>query len=866
MARRSKPQHQASGASAERESTAQSGSAASFPIVALGASAGGLEALEQFLSHVPAASGMAYVVIQHLDPTRPGMMPELLGRVTTMNVVEAVDGMAVEPNRVYIIPPNKEMLILRDRLNLLDPLEARGLRLPIDVFFRALADERRERAIVVVLSGMGSDGTLGLKAVKEQGGLVLAQDPASASFDGMPRSAIDTGLVDIVAPAEDLPARLSAALRHFRTVPIAQEADAHNALDKIIAVLRARSGHDFSRYKQGTLCRRIERRMGIHQIPQIADYVRFLHGNPVESDLLFKELLIGVTQFFRDRDAWVQLQQCVLPGLLQASPHGRALRAWVPACSTGEEAYSLAIAFREVLEYVQSGDRYTLQVFATDLDQDAIAKARQGFYPANIAADVEPGRLDRFFHAEPGGYRVCKDIRDMVIFAPQDIVSDPPFTKLDILSCRNLLIYLDASLQKRLLPLFHYSLNPGGVLFLGSAESIGEFTDLFAPLDLKTRLYQRLGGGAPGVEFPTKHFTALAIPQDTASGHHAVIDLQAVVETLILREFAPAAILVNGKGDIAYISGRTGNYLEPAAGRANWNIHAMAREGLRHELAAALRQSLRQGGRVDAKGLSVDTHGGRLAVELSVQALADPPELRGMALVVFKDLGLPPIPDPALPTQRPRSGNRRVAHLEAELASAHAEIRTLRLEMQTALEDQRAAYEELQSANEELQSTNEELTTSKEEMQSLNEELQTVNAELQSKLEDLSRTSNDMKNLLDSTQIATIFLDGQLKVRRFTSSATVLFRLIASDVGRPLSDIVSDLTYPELFADTQDVLRSLVFSEKAVATLDGRWFNVRIMPYRTFENMIDGVVITLTDITASKRLEAQLRQDGAPSA
>jgi len=825
-----------------------------FPIVGIGASAGGLEALEQFLSHVPAASGMAFIVIQHLDPTRTGVLPELLQRATPMRVVQAGDGIAVKPNCVYVIPPNKDMSILHGRLHLLAPLEARGLRLPIDYFFRALADDRGDRAIGVILSGMGSDGTLGLKAIKEKAGLVLVQDPASAKFDGMPSSAINTGLADIVADAEALPMRLLAAWQHPLPQPpeLEPENASQSALDNVVIQLRARTGHDFSLYKKSTVYRRIERRMGIHQIDRISTYARFLQENPAEVDLLFKELLIGVTNFFRDPAAWAYLQEQALPELLQANPHGRMLRAWVPACSTGEEAYSLAICFREVLEQVSPKSRLTLQVFATDLDEDAIARARQALYPANIAADVTPERLERFFVQEQvGGYRVSKEIREMVIFAPQNVLSDPPFTKLDILTCRNLLIYLGAELQKKLLPLFHYSLKPGGILFLGSAETIGGFTDLFSPLDAKARLYQRIGGspGRAAMEFPTKAFPHLPNSQlDEAP--RALPNLQTLVEQRILQEFAPAAVLVNDQGDIVYISGRTGKYLEPAAGKVNWNIHAMARVGLRHELAIALQKALRQGSTVEVHGLTVGTNGGSQHLDLCVQALAESAELNGMALIVFHDQPTPAV-DKNDAKRAPARG-ARAAELENSLTSAQEEIRTLREEMQSSQEELRSANEELQSTNEELQSTNEEVMTSKEEMQSLNEELQTVNAELQSKVEDLSRTNNDMKNLLNSTDIATVFLDGLMKVRRFTTPTTRLIKLIPGDVGRPLTDIVSDLVYPELQDDSKEVLRTLVFSEKAVTTHDGRWYTVKIMPYRTLDNVIDGVVITFMDITANK--------------
>ena len=837
--------------------------AGNFPIVGIGASAGGLEALEQFLRHVPANIGMAFIVIQHLDPTRKGIMSELLQRVTEMEVKQASNGMKIKSNCVYVIPPNKDMSILHGSLYLLDPVEPRGQRQPIDFFFRALADDRRELAIGVILSGMGSDGTSGLKAIKEMGGLVLVQDPASAKFDGMPRSAVNTGMADIVATAEALPARLVAACSHSvsrQPAELKPEGLSHGALDKIVILLRNHTGNDFSSYKRSTMYRRVERRMGIHEINRITAYVRFLQENPGELDLLFKELLIGVTNFFRDPPAWTHLQEHALPALLARYPKGRTLRAWVPACSTGEEAYSLAILFREVMEQVKPKSRFTLQIFATDLDQDAINKARSGFYPGSIGADVSADRLERYFVAEQDGYRVANEIREMVIFAPQNILMDPPFTKLDILSCRNLLIYLATELQDRLLPLFHYSLNPGGILFLGSAETVGSFTDLFTSLDAKSRLYQRNDGTLDtGVEFPTRIFPALTTEEPGETALRTLPNLQTLTEQMILHQFAPAAVLVNHKGDIVYISGRTGKYLEPAVGKANWNIHAMAREGLRGELALALQKAVRQHGMVSLDGLKVQSDGGQQSLNLTVQVIDEPETLRGMALIVFRDVATP-APEKLDKAHRARSPGGRVAALEAELRGAREENRTLREEMQTTQEELRSANEELQSNNEELQSTNEELTTSKEEMQSLNEELQTVNAELQSKVDDLSHTNNDMRNLLDSTDIATVFLDGKLRVRRFTVPATRLIKLIPSDLGRPLSDIATSLDYPDLQADAQEVLRTLVFSDKQLATHDGRWYNVRIMPYRTVDNVIDGVVITFVDITATKKLEAELRR------
>ncbi|HSG21461.1 MAG TPA: chemotaxis protein CheB, partial [Azonexus sp.] len=726
-----------------------------FPIVGLGASAGGLEALEQFMRHVPEASGMAFVVIQHLDPTQPGMLPELLQRATAMPVLQAKNRMKVMPDHVYVIPPNRDLSILHDRLCLLEPVAPRGLRLPIDFFFRALAEDRRDQAIGVILSGMGSDGTLGLRTLKELGGLVLAQEPKNAKFDSMPRNVIDAGLADIVATAEALPLRIIETLEHFPktlarpALTGVESAAQSSAFDKICLLLREHTSHDFSLYKKTTVYRRIERRMAIHQLDRIGSYVRYLRENPQEVDLLFKELLIGVTRFFRDPASWAYLQDAALPQLLATYPAGAALRAWVAGCSTGEEAYSLAIIFREVQQQMNPPGRYTLQIFATDLDADAIEQARQGFYPANIATDVSEERLQRFFIDSGNGYRIGKEIREMVVFAPHNLIMDPPFTKLDILTCRNLLIYFDTALQKKMLPLFHYSLKPGGIFMQGSAESIGNFTDLFEPIESKARLYRRSGRPVRPVEldFPTRHALTKAESFMDIKPEPAPVNLQSLADNLLLQQFSPAAVLVNATGDLVYISGRTGKYLEPAAGKVNWNIHAMARPGLREEISLALPKALRSSERVFCPNLRLGTNGSTQFVDLTVQPIVEPGPLHGMAMLVFKDVASPPEVQEALDTaggKRSTRSSQRVLELEQALRQSQQHVQTLREEMQSSQEELKSTNEELQSTNEELQSTNEELTTSKEEMQSLNEELQTVNVELQSKVDELSSANNDM--------------------------------------------------------------------------------------------------------------------------
>ncbi len=837
--------------------------AVAFPIIGIGASAGGFEALEQFMGNVPENCGMAFVIVQHLDPTRKGLMPELLQRCTKMPVTQVKDQTVVRPNCVYIIPPNKNMSILHGVLHLFEPSAKRGQRLPIDFFLSSLAQDQQQKAIGVILSGMGSDGTPGLSEIKQQGGLTVAQDPTNAKFDSMPRSVIDAGLADIVAAAEELPGEIIAYLQgapHASTTIAASEASMRSAVEKILILMRSRTSHDFSYYKKNTLYRRIERLMGIHQIDKISAYVRFLSENPGELDLLFKELLIGVTSYFRDPEVWKFLHDKTMPELLANHPT-RLLRAWVAGCSTGEEAYTLAIVFREVVEALKPAKNFKLQIFATDLDRDAIDTARLGVFSKKISDDLTPEQLRRYFTQEESGYRVRAEIREMIIFSPHSVIMDPPFTKLDILTCRNLLIYLAPEMQKKLFPLFHYSLNPNGIMVLGNAETIGQFTNLFATISGKARIYQRrVSTVRPDpIEFPSSFSPAMSADPDMHDGRKPTQNLQTQADQLVLRRYAPPSVLVNELGNIIHISGKTGKYLEPAVGKANLNIFAMARDGLRHELASVFQKALHQTGPVTLRGLKIDTNGGIQHVDLIVERLESSEPLAGLVMIVFCDI------DPPVETKtkggksKDNAKNPRLVELELELRQNRDELRCTREEMQTTQEELRSSNEEMQSTNEEMQSTNEELTTSKEEMQSLNEELQTVNAELQGRLDELSLTNNDMRNLLNSTEVATVFLTKDLKIRRFTKQAAKITRLIPGDVGRPISDIACDLLYPELSEDAREVLRKLGFIEKSIKTSEGNWFSARIMPYHTDDDRIDGVVISFWDITVAKTLEAEVQ-------
>jgi two-component system CheB/CheR fusion protein len=838
----------------------------SLSIVGIGASAGGLDALAAFFGGAPADSGLAFVVVQHLDPTHEDMLAELLQRHTAMPVCRIEDRMVVEPDHVYVIPPNRDLSILNGILYLLEPAAGRGPRLPIDCFFRSLADDCKERSVGVILSGMGTDGTMGLRAIKEQCGAVFVQDPEAAKFDSMILSVIHEGLADVIAPVEELPGRIIDYARHMvspASIDAERDEDA-SGFEKVMILLRRRTGHDFSVYKRSTILRRIERRMSLHHLGKVTDYVRYLRENPQEVELLFKEMLIGVTSFFRDPKVSERLRDEVIPELIRRRPDGGTLRAWVAGCSTGEEAYSLAMVFHEALEIIKPVPRITLQIFATDLDQDAVERARVGFYPESIANDVSDERLRRFFTREERGYRVGKEIREMVVFARQNLVSDAPFTKLDILSCRNLLIYFFADLQRKLLPLFHYCLNPGGFLVLGNAETIGSATDLFAPLGGKERIFRRLetSAGLDRMHFPVafKHPPGGGVPSPLGTAKLPLVpDLQLLANQFLLEHCSPVAVLASETGDILYINGKTGRYLEPAAGKANWNLFAMAREELNHALFEVFQRAVRKKEVVAARNLQLGTGEGARLVDITVHPILEPTGLLGMVMVVFTEsvAGRMEV-SPGKKRNGPPAQDPKLVELSRELRHAQEELQVLREEMQTTGEELKSSNEELQSANEELQSMNEELTTSKEEMQSMNEELQVVNQDLMTKLQDLSRTNNDMKNLLSSTDAATLFLDNDLNVRWFAPQTAEIIHLIASDVGRPVTDIVSQLDYPALAADTREVLRTLVPMKKEIPSTDGRWFAIRMIPYRTRESMIDGLVITFLDISEAKKLAVEL--------
>ena len=856
-----------------------------FPIVGIGASAGGLAAFEAFFSGMPADAdpGMAFVLVQHLAPDHKSILTDLIQRYTRMQVFEVEDGMQVAPNCAYIIPPGRDMAFLNGALQLLEPTEPRGRRLPIDFFFRSLAHDQSERAIGVVLSGTGSDGTLGVRAIKGEGGMVMAQNPESSEHEGMPRSTMGTGLVDFELPPAEMPAQLIAYVNHAfgkPPRPVAQATESENTLKKIFILLRTQTGHDFSQYKPSTIQRRIERRMAVHQIVDMDSYVKFIQQAPQEVDALFRDMLISVTSFFRDPEAFQALQEQVIPRLFADRRANDNIRIWVPGCSTGEEAYSLAILLAEYQETLQ--ENFNVLVFATDIDSQAIATARAGVFPASIASDLTSERLARFFSSESGDstFRIHKRIRDMLVFSEQNVIKDPPFSKLDLISCRNLLIYMGGELQKKLIPLFHYALNPGGFLFLGTSETVGEFQDLFSTLDRKSKLYQRKEDQAnaqPPGQFLPPMIAPDTKPPSTAenTAHPEKLSLRELTEQSMLQEIVHVGALVNAQGDILYLHGRTGLYLEPAPGESGTNnILKMAREGLYHDLVIALHKAAGTGVIVRSPGLQVKTNGDVTTVNLTVRPVASNPAAStepSLYLVILEQAQEPVSSDAIsvsskqedkpLSETESEDADTRIAALKKQLRDKEEYLQATIEELETSNEELKSSNEEMQSINEELQSTNEELETSKEELQSVNEELVTVNSELETKVADLSRANNDMNNLLAGTGIATIFVDRQLRILRFTPTATNIINLIQSDIGRPVGHIVSNLSgYDKLTQDTQAVLDTLVPKEADVQTSEGHWYAMRIQPYRTMDNVIEGAVLTFVDVTEARQLQAALQE------
>ena len=815
--------------------------------------------MEEFFRQMPPSSGMAFVVVSHQHADHVSLLPNLLGRCTAMPMVQVTDGIMVEPNRVYLAPGGTQMAILLGALHFMEPHSKERVPLPIDYFFHSLAKDQTQRAVGVILSGTGTDGTVGLRAIKAESGLTIAQDPQTAKYQGMPHSAITAGVVDVVQPVGRMSEPLLAyAQSLMKPILSLSDRESNQTLHKICILLRERTGNNFALYKELTIQRRIERRMHVHQIESLTQYFQFILANQPELDILFQELLIGVTSFFRDTQVFEALAKKGLPSLIDGKPQGASLRVWVAACSTGEEAYSLAILIREYL--TQKKLRLTVQIFASDLDNRAIEQARAGLYPIGIAGDMAPERLQRFFTKEDSSYRIKKDIRDLVVFAKHNVLTDAPFTKLDLLSCRNLLIYLGDKAQESLLSLFHYALKPHGLLLLGPSETIGGIEDRFAPIDRKGKLFRRTGMASSLPHLERVPSGSAAVTTDIRSAADSPLfttrpaSIPNLVQQFLASKYAPASVVVNQRGEVIYIHGHTGPYLEPAPGSPTHDLIEMTREELRNEVARALHQAMHKKENVLHRDVQIQVNSQAAVVNLTVEKIVEPEALEGLFLVTFdqsKTENTNARKGAKVRTTAPLMHNK--TGLMRELAFTRERLQRTVEELQTSNEEMTSTNEELQSTNEEMQSSNEELETTKEELQSLNEELITVNAELQGKIELLSDVNDDLQNLFNSTQIATIFLDNQLCIKRFTSEAKRVSHLMAIDIGRPLSDIVSKLIDDRLLQDTQEVLRTLAFKEREVQVEDGSWFSLRILPYLTSSKTIEGLVVTFQDITMMKR-------------
>ncbi len=845
--------------------------APSFPVVGIGASAGGLEAATELLEHLPAETGLAFALVQHLDPKHPSQLSDILQRATKMRVTEARDGMQVAANCVYIIPPNTQMRIADAVLHLTPRPEPReGVNLPIDEFFRSLAMECDGTSIGVVLSGNASDGTEGLKAIKASGGLTFAQDEKSARYAGMPRSAVRSGCVDFVLPPAKIAEEIARLGKHPFVVKPKAEAEQAAAeaaeqvgdgLKKIFTLLRSASGVDFGHYKQSTINRRLQRRMAVHHIEDLDEYAAHLETHPEEVEAACNDALIHVTQFFREPESFDALAKKVFPALLEKRAESEPIRVWLPGCSTGEEAYSLAI---RLVEFI--GDRADApgwQVFGTDVSERVIEQARKGLYSANIEADVSPERLRRFFTRVESGWQISKTIRDHCVFARQNVLKDPPFSKIDLVSCRNVLIYFERPAQEKLIPIFHYSLKRGGWLLLGSAESVGAFSGKFETVDAKHKIFARRPGESSAIdmihEFPAARTTAPGEP----AGEKEIwsrLDVQKEADRVLMARYCPPSIVVGENLEIIQFRGSVAPFLEPATGDASLNLFRMTRPAIEVELRAAINHAKKTGAPVRKENVRLHSGGAPRFVNLDVVPLGSAALRERCFVVLFEDR--PPEPEPAATQSargRAKGGEKRVTQLESDVAAGREHLQSVLEEHDATTEELRSANEEIQSSNEELQSTNEELETAKEELQSANEELTTVNEELKHANLNLGDLNNDLGNLLRSVSIPIVMLDRELRIRRFTPVAEKMWKLAPGDVGRAIGDLRLEFELPGLDKMLRAVLDSLESRETDVQTHDGRWWRLQARPYETVDNQITGVVLILFDIDAARR-EAERRE------
>lgn len=837
-------------------------------VVGIGASAGGIKALKDFFAQVPADSGMAYVVILHLSPNHDSRLAELLQLTTSIPVTQVTDRARVEPNHVYVIPPNQSLAMNDGHLALSEIKHIEERRAPVDIFFRTLAESHGARAVCVVLSGTGANGSMGMKRVKERGGLCIVQDPAEAEYSDMPRNSLATNLVDDVLPVAEIPGKIIAykeylAQLHPPAELLSPAGTDEQSLRDILTQLRVRTGHDFTNYKRSTLLRRLERRVGVHGLSDLPAYTRYLREHPEETQALLKDLLISVTNFFRDRESFEALEQHIIPKLFaHKGPHDQ-VRVWVAGCATGEEAYSIAMLLSEYSAFAVNAPN--LQIFATDLDEDAVARAREGLYTINDAADVSAERLRNFFVKEQDGYRVRRELREMVLFAVHNLVKDPPFSHLDLITCRNLLIYLNRTAQARVLDTMHFALNPGGHLFLGSSESVDGADDVFAAIEKEHRIYQsravspRLAFHVPDM-LPASRLDRPPREDPALEKRTYERFTSADMHQRLLERYAPPSVVVNEIYDVVHMSERAGRYMQIGGGEPSHNLLHILRPELRLDLRTALYQAMQQRANVEARGITVQMEGRAVTLNLIVRpVLGTDDAARGFILVLFEETGAAPGAAEAAEEETVSALQPIAYQLEEELVRVKTQLRVIVEQHELQQEELKASNEELQAMNEELRSSAEELETSKEELQSINEELTTVNQELKIKIEEISLSNDDFQNLIDSTDIATVFLERSLRVKLFTPSAREIFNLILSDVGRPLSDITGKLIYEDLLRDIEKVQDRLHTVEREVATSDGRWYMMRLLPYRTKEDRINGVVLTFFDVTKRKQTEEQLR-------
>jgi len=836
------------------------------PIVGIGASAGGLVAFKKFFTHMPEDSGIAFVLVPHLDPSHQSLMVELLSRHTEMPVCEVSDGVAIEANRIYIIPPAKYLAIENGKLRLSKPPQPSRIETAIDHFLSSLADDQAERAIGIILSGTSSHGSAGLQAIKANGGMVMVQQPETAEYDAMPQNAIATGIVDYILPPEEMPATLMRYVQHAYVSgawqPVEPAKTELEELDRVLGLLRARTKYDFRYYRKNMIMRRVLRRMGLHQIDQLNDYYNFLRQNPDEAKHLLRDLLIGVTGFFREPDAYKVLEQRVISQWLKRKDSETPVRIWIPGCATGEEAYSLAMLLVE--QYSAAHKPLKLQIFATDIDETALETARQGRYPVSIAADIPPERLSRFFTQTGSHYQLNKQIREFVVFAAQNLISDAPFSRLDLISCRNLLIYLEPEVQRKVISLFHFALNEDGHLFLGSSETVGRHVDLFDTVSKKWRIFRRIGPTRRDiVKFPIiTGYERRGMPQPTAKPLATQeMNFAELTKRHLLDDYAPASVLINRKYEVLYFQGPTGDFLEAPTGEPTRDLIAMARQGLQTKLRAACHKAIREEQTISDTSPRVKRNNRWHPCTITVKPIIEPKQAEGLLLVTFQQREAiePALTDPEAMVE-PAEESSLVRQLEYELKATRDDLQSTIEDMESSNEELKASNEEIMSMNEELQSANEELETSKEELQSLNEELSTVNSQLQDKVEELDKAHNDMTNLLNSADIATLFLDTELCIRQFTPATGKLLGLISTDAGRPINTFATDFTGESLLLDAHAVLDRLTPLESEIAASNGRHYLRRTLPYRTSDNHIDGLVVTFIDITQRIKSELQARR------